>query len=180
MGGGRGTRLWTPGGHAPARITCYQESRPHMPRRVVSWSRLNQMKRASQKAATRCPVAGSNARDCESSWAAYSYWAGQEFPCVCWTRRPITVFTKVHHWTLLSWARWIQSIYLCPTSPRFTLILSSLLHIYLWRGLFQRYFWTKLLYFYFSVCTTFSPHLIILCCNSIRWMADGKVKVNVK
>jgi hypothetical protein len=69
-----------------------------------------------------------NSMELSPSWEAASRTANQEFPNIYGTRRFITVFTNALHWSL-SWARWIQSISLHPTSLRSSLILSSHLHI---------------------------------------------------
>jgi hypothetical protein len=57
------------------------------------------------------------------------------FPTFYGTRRFITVFARALHWSL-SWARSIQSIPSHPISLRFTLILSTHLHLGLPSGLF--------------------------------------------
>jgi hypothetical protein len=87
----------------------------------------------------------------------------KNFPAFYGTRRFITVFTRVLHWSL-SWSRSIQSIPSHPTSLKSILILSTYLRLGLPSGLFPSYFLTNILYaFSFSpIRATWHALLILL------------------
>ena len=86
----------------------------------------------------------------------------KKFPAFYATRRFITALTSVRQ-LFLSWASPIQSTCLYPTSWRFTLILSTHLHLGLPSGIFPSGFPTKNLYAPLSspIRATCSAHLIL-------------------
>ena len=83
----------------------------------------------------------------------------KKFPAFNWTRRFITVLTRVRHLSL-SWANPIQSTYPHPTSWRSILILPTHLRLGLPSGLFPSGFPTKTLY------APLSPHTRHMPCPS--------------
>jgi hypothetical protein len=74
-----------------------------------------------------CMPQSSNSTE-QSPWEADSQLARQKFTPFYGTRRIITIFTKVRHWSL-SWASWIRSISSYRIYLRSILILSSYLRL---------------------------------------------------
>jgi len=87
----------------------------------------------------------------------------KKFPTFNGTRRFITTFTRIHHWSL-SWARWIQSISSDPITLTSILILSSHLCLHFLSGLLPSGSLIKILYVFFisPIQATCPTHLILL------------------
>ena len=100
-------------------------------------------------------------------------WIIYLFPAFYGTWRFITTFTSACHLPL-SWASWIQSIPLHPTSWRFILILSSHLCLGLPSGLFPSGFPTKTLHIPLlsPIHATCPANLILL--DFITWTILGE------
>jgi hypothetical protein len=93
-----------------------------------------------------------------------------------WTRRFITVFTRVLHWSL-SWARSIQSTVTHPITLRSILILSTYLRLGLPSSLFSSGFPNKILHLFLS--SPFVLHALPIS-SSLIWPCDYNIKINIK
>jgi hypothetical protein len=97
------------------------------------------------------------------SWEAANRVATQEFSCILWNPKLITVLTRALHWSLF-WARSIQSIPSHLISLRSILILSIHLRLGLPSGLYPSGFPPNTLYAFivFHIRATNPAHLILL------------------
>jgi len=83
-----------------------------------------------------------NSMEQSPSWGTNSHSASQETMCLKWNPKVITMFMRIHHWSL-SWVTQIQSAPFQPISFRSILIVSSHLCLGLPSSLFPLGFSNK-------------------------------------